>query len=168
MKESQRLANERYRRSPKGVLTHSFGHQSNRRGVEYTLEQLHGMFLDDDKFLRLHSEWVSSGYVRGKRPVIDRLDRRKGYTLNNIQVLTWDENRYKQRMEIRHLKRKPVAQYSGDNLIATYKSVNHAAQAMGVAQSAISRALKKPHYTCSCFTWRFIHENADLLEATND
>lgn len=43
-------------------------------------------------YLRLHAKWVESDYVRRLSPSIDRIDPDKGYTLDNMQWLTVEEN----------------------------------------------------------------------------
>jgi hypothetical protein len=50
-------------------------------------------------FLQLYRKWVASGQEVGLGPSLDRIDPLKGYTWDNIQWLTWDENRDKGRTE---------------------------------------------------------------------
>ena len=48
-----------------------------------------------DKFDELYDAWVLSGYEKGMKPSIDRLNDYKGYSLDNIQLMKWDDNRKK-------------------------------------------------------------------------
>lgn len=71
---------------------------SNLRGHEpptYTALELKEWLLHQPRFPCLYMEWELAGYPKAKAPSIDRLDDAKGYTLDNIQLLTWEENRAK-------------------------------------------------------------------------
>ena len=94
----------KYRQSPKGVLTNMYDKMRNRNIVEFTLKEFHEMFLNDKKYLRIYEEWVLSGMNKSKKPSIDRISNKTGYTIRNIHMLTWGENRYKQTMERRSRK----------------------------------------------------------------
>lgn len=60
-----------------------------------------GKFYHDDCFNNIYTAWVASGYEKYKKPSIDHtLPRAKGGTndLDNLQFLTWFENRCKNDM----------------------------------------------------------------------
>ena len=46
-------------------------------------------------FLLLFKRWKAAGYPKDLSPSIDRIDNDKGYTLNNMQWITWKANRLK-------------------------------------------------------------------------
>ena len=59
---------------------------------EYDLEELRTWMFAQDEFWKIHREWVVSGYLKGKAPSIDRIDNDIHYTIDNIRVMTWEEN----------------------------------------------------------------------------
>ena len=88
-------------RSKRGILSQSYSGQirsSKTRGhnpPEYSKEDFLEWGLSQDIFHELHSQWVASDFDGCKTPSIDRLDDYRGYSFDNIQILTWDENRAK-------------------------------------------------------------------------
>jgi len=44
------------------------------------------------KFIAIYNEWVQSNFERKLSPSIDRIDNKKGYTVDNIQWLTQSNN----------------------------------------------------------------------------
>ena len=101
---------QRFRETPKGVLTNMYHKMISRRPVEFSLKSFHERFLNDEKFLRLHKEWIRSGKNKMKKPSLDRISNKKGYTIQNTHMLTWAENRHKQIME-RRSRKGAVIQY---------------------------------------------------------
>ena len=151
-----------YRKTPKGILTNSYGKQRDRRNVKYTLNQLHSKFLNDRRFLRLVDEWVKSGFNKQLKPTIDRINCMKDYTLNNIQILTWAENRYKQRFELKRIRARDVYMLLDNKIIQIFKSVSNAVRITGLSQSNISSCLNGRRRTCGGYEWSY--ENPELLE----
>jgi hypothetical protein len=158
-------ATRKFRKTKKGVLTNSYGHQKQRRNVEYTLKELHEKFLHDKKFNRIYEEWVNSGYDLQFKPTIDRINCKKTYTIENIQILSWSENRYKQRMELKLIRAKPIAMLKGDVVVEKFKSVSDAVRKTGLSQGNISSCLTGKRKTCDGYMWRYvignIHESED-------
>ena len=87
-----------YRRTPLGIITQMYGHQvesSKNRGHEkpsYTKKELKQYVLCHESFEALYNKYVDSGYDRMMIPSIDRLDSRKGYSMDNIQLVTLQVN----------------------------------------------------------------------------
>lgn len=61
----------------------------------YSLTELCHWLVDQPRFACLYADWERAGWPKAKAPSIDRLDDSKGYALNNLQLLTWAENRAK-------------------------------------------------------------------------
>ena len=57
----------------------------------YSKEELR-QWLYKNKFKEIYEEWVSSGYIKNKKPSCDRIDDFKSYTLDNIILTTWEKN----------------------------------------------------------------------------
>lgn len=93
-----------------GLFARLYSHQlesSRKRGhnkPEYTLNELRDKFINDDLFLDLYAKWVESDYYKYKTPSFDRLDNTKGYSFDNIQLVTWAVN---DKLGTEYLKENP-------------------------------------------------------------
>ena len=152
---SKLLENTRnYRKTKKWVLTNSFHKMKARRWVEFSLQELHDRFLQDDKFDRIFQEWVKKWYQKQFIPSIDRINCKKWYTMSNIQILSWAENRFKQIME-RRVRKWPVLQMMWDDIIKRYASQREALKITGLSQSNMSTVLNWKRKTCGGYWWKF-------------
>jgi len=99
-KRQQKL-NKNYNHSLEGRLTRMY-HRMRSRGskeLSFSREEFIEHGKKSQKLQNLFSAWKQSGYKYGKTPTVDRKDYQKGYTLSNIQFLSFDENRKKQSKE---------------------------------------------------------------------
>ena len=154
-------SNRRFARTPRGVLCCMY-HNQIKRGIArgygrptYSLDWLYSRFLDDVKYNRLYSEWVKSGFKKERKPSIDRISRNKPYTPENVQILTWAENRFKQNTERRSRKGK-VLQLKDGTVISTFLSQRDAVGKTGISQSRLSRALLGGR-TLLGFEWKYLN-----------
>jgi hypothetical protein len=153
-------ATETYRRTPRGVLTNMYDHMRKRYAVEFTLQEFHERFLTDPRYLRLHQEWVRGGYKKDNRPSLDRINHKGNYTERNTQMMTWTENRYKQRME-RRSRKGAVVQLKDGHVVARYRSQKEAVKKTGLIQGLVSAVLNgQRNHTGG---YQFVYES----EATN-
>ena len=154
-----------YDRTQKGVIRVIYKTQirnSKARNMDlpdYTKEQLKE-WLYNNNFEKLYKEWVDSGFETMMKPSVDRLDDFKPYSLENIRLITWKENRKKQNMDITNgtgtsgRSCKPVVQYdSNGNILAEYHSFSFARRVMGYS---MERSLKngRPDRK-NGFIWKF-------------
>lgn len=165
---SKLLENTReYRKTPKGVLTNMYGKMKSRRDVEFSLEEFHRRFLDDKKFLRLHSEWIKSGMDKMKKPSIDRISNKKAYTVENTHMITWAENRHKQVME-RRCRKGSVVQFLNGVEIARFKSQRDACLRTGISQGNMSSQMNGNRKHVEGFVFVFEsslnNQNPELLK----
>jgi hypothetical protein len=75
---------------------------SKKRGHElpmYTKEELQTWLLQQPHFDTLYNDWEKSNFDKWLKPSIDRLDDYKPYTLDNIQLMTWQENCEKSKLD---------------------------------------------------------------------
>lgn len=105
--------------------------------MPYTKKDL-SLWLYDNGFKCIYDSWVKSGWVTGEKPSVDRLDDFNGYSLQNIQLSTWNANRQHQHEDIMSAsgtsgaRCKTIYKYDGiKNLIATYVSYSSAARDTG-------------------------------------
>jgi hypothetical protein len=157
---------EKFRKTKKGILTNSYSKQKTRKNVTYTLKELHLKFLNDNRFNRLFNEWVKSNYNKEFKPTIDRINCKLDYNLDNIQCLTWSENRYKQRMETNIFRAKEIICLKDNIVVNTFRSVSDAVMKTGIMQSNISSCLTGKRKTCGGYNWQYknIYENQNLLK----
>ena len=171
MDKLQLLKNtQKFRETPKGVLTNTYHKMKSRRNVEFSLSDFHDRFLNDKKFIRLYNEWLKSGKDKMKKPSLDRISNKKGYTVENTQMLSWAENRHKQVME-RRSRKGCVIQYLNGNQVAKYKSQREAVLKTGISQGNMSECLNGKRKHCEGFTFRYesevagnLYENLELTE----
>lgn len=177
-------ATERYRKTVKGILTNTF-HKQRERAMNYgfpppnyTLNELHDRFLHDVKFLALYDAWVSNGYMKPDKPSLDRTDPTRGYSLDNISVMTWSENRKKGDAEKILTRRTQVFQLDANgSVIAFYDSIQAAAKATKCYQGNITSCCRGQRHCAGGFAWRYgekrrckkdrignIHQNPELLD----
>ena len=133
-------ANKLYERTAKGMTYRIYYDQcysSKTRGhtpPTYTKEELYTWITSQPGFNLLYQAWVDSNYTSDFKPSCDRLDNSKGYTFDNLELVSWKVN--KERAYADTVKgtlgtcQKPVYQYALDGtFLASFISVNAAAAA---------------------------------------
>lgn len=155
---------QKYRRTPKGVLTNMYNHMKSRHEVKFDLKFFHKLYLTDKNYLSLFKKWEKSGYKKQLKPSLDRIDNKKCYELSNIQMMTWAQNRFKQSSVDGKKGRKPaVLQLLGNNIIKRFDSQRHVVKELGISQGNLSSVLNGKRESVNGF--KFIYENQELLEA---
>ena len=155
---------QKYRKTPKGVLTNMYNHMKNRNKVDFSLLEFQNTFLTNEKYLRLFNNWSKSGYKKQLRPSLDRIDSKKHYSFDNVQMLTWAENRFKQSALDGKRGRKPaVLQMLGDKVIKRFSSQRMAIKQLGINQGDLSMVLNGRRKTVNGYN--FLYENPKLLNS---
>lgn len=149
----------RWRKTKRGLVTNLYSKLKSRNYVEFDLEYFH-QFANCKKFNRLYSEWVKSNYNKQLKPSVDRISNASGYLKNNIQWLTWAENRFKQNMERRNRSPK-VEQLLNGVVVNTYKSQRDAVIKTGISQGNLCSALTGKRVYAAGYQWRY--ETPELL-----
>jgi hypothetical protein len=162
--QSQLLKNtQKFRKTPKGVLTNMYDHMRTRHKVDFSLQEFHNMYLNNNEFLKLFKAWEKSGYNLQLKPSLDRTNPRKHYSFCNTTMMTWAENRLKQANYDGKLGRKPaVLQMLGDKVIQKYPCQRVAVLKTGLSQGCMSMVLNGKRKTVGGY--RFMYQNAELIQ----
>ncbi len=129
---------------------------------DYSLIELKDWFWKQNNSEILYNNWVINGYNKWDRPSVDRIDDAKGYSFDNIRLITWGENHKKritaQRKGILNTS-KPhvsVSQYDlKNNFIMNFISMSAASRKTKVHQSHISSCCKGDRWTAGGFKWMY-------------
>ena len=134
---------------------------SKRRGhgsPTYTKEELRA-WLYENGYKNLYDKWVGSGRQKMLKPSCDRIDDYKGYSLDNIQLMTWGENHNKQAEDILKGRStsgercKALQQFDREGkLMCEFVSLSSAKRVMGYS---MERALRKEIIDKNGYYWRY-------------
>lgn len=132
-----------YDKTEKGVVRVIYKTQksnSKKRtncSVEYTKAEL-ARWLYENGFKDLFDKWVDSGYLKSNKPSVDRIDDFKGYSFDNIRLVTWNENHLHQVNDIisgsgtSGARCKKVSKFDGNLvLVSVYVSYQSAVRDIG-------------------------------------
>lgn len=160
MKTDERLLNniQRYRKTKKGVLTNIYHHQKSRNVVEYSLKEFQDKFINDKSFERLYNEWVKHNYNIQYKPTIDRIDCFGTYNFKNIHWLSWADNRYKQRMELKKIRAKKVLMLKDGEIVKEFNSQREAVIKTKLSQGNLSSCLNGRRKYCGGYEWKYKEE----------
>lgn len=155
--------NQKYRKTPKGVLTNMYGRMKQRHEVHFTLQEFHQRFLNNKEFIILYDNWVKSGFNTKLIPSLDRTDCRLPYTESNTKMMTWEQNRIKQdKVDRKLVGWKPaVLQIKDGKVINRFNSQKHAVRELGFNQSNLSDTLNGKRKSFKGY--EFIYEHPHLL-----
>ena len=158
--------NYAYHHTVNGVITMIYSKQrsqSKLRGhaePSYSKRDFTYWILSQPLFNKLFKEWEKSGYDKTIKPSCDRLDDYKGYSFDNIRLITWQENvdkAYADRKKgVNNKVSKAVKQYSlCGEVIAEYHSLREAERQTGVFNSGISACCLGKYKKYGGYVWCF-------------
>jgi hypothetical protein len=159
------LNDDEYKRTKKGLVLKIYKSQISRskaRGYakpDYSLNELREWVFSQDNFNEIYESWVLSDYKKMLIPSCDRLDDYKPYSLPNIRLVTWQENKSKSYCDrkngLNNKHSKYVAQFNIDGeLISGYYSTKQAERETGVANTSISACCLGKRKTAGGFIWK--------------
>lgn len=140
---------------------------SKQRGhnpPKYTKDELVLWTTTQPNFERLYRDWEDSDYDTECRPSIDRLDDYKGYSMDNIQLLTWGENKnklYKDTKEGINTKTLiEIHKYTLEGVyIESYHSASEAIRQNNLSSSSsLAKSTNKPK-VAGGFQWSRVKHN---------
>lgn len=130
-------ADRPYERTKNGVCYRLYYDQcasSRKRGhmePQYSKDDLAVWIQSQQHFDELYSNWVESNYMSDLKPSCDRLNNSLGYSFDNIELVTWKENKDRANADVIDNKlttnQTQVYQYSTDgHFIRSYQSIAEA------------------------------------------
>ena len=177
-------ATKKYRKTKKGVLTNLYGHIKTRNKTKFgeelnfTLKEFQEKYIENYDFLRAYNVWVKSGYEYYKKPSVDRIDPDKSYFFDNMEFMTWEENRRKGEAERSRITTSvSMFDLSGKH-IKDFKSIKEAVRETGLNQSGITSCCCGRYKQTGGYVFRYkdsgykkikqqignIHDNPELLK----
>lgn len=153
--------------TPKGVLTNMYQHMKLRYKVDFTLKEFQEKYLNDSCYIGLHKRWSESGHNKQLKPSLDRVDCRGHYSWDNVEMMTWTENREKQSSVDGKRGRKPaVLQIYNGEIVRRFESQLQAIKELGLHQGNLSSVLNGRRKFIGGYT--YIYENNNLLQKINE
>lgn len=161
----------KFQRTAKGVVSKIYArqrHASVQRGhpmPNYTLSELRDWVHGQKIFWKIHNLWINSGFAKKFTPSLDRIDNSQPYRLDNLKIMTWQENHAKYAMDVRNhnncslAKFKPVIKLDlSGAFLKEYASVYDAARDVGCRHSSIINVAKGRRNTIKGFRWVYKSE----------
>lgn len=168
-----------HRKTKDGLIESIYSEQKNSSKVRghalpaYTLSELKDWINSNPKFIGLFQKWVSSGYNKWDRPSIDRLCNELGYSLDNIQLVSFKDNNqrsHKDASEGTNLGTTltPVEQYTlSGEFVCSYKSMAKASEATGDSIAKISVNSNKIEQNSSTWLWCKVGNQKPIYKASS-
>ena len=150
-----------YSRTKDGVVTIIYASQKNsskkriHERPSYTKQELKNWLYSKELFHKLFNDWEDSDFKKNLKPSVDRIDDDIGYTMENIQLTTWEENNTKG--TISSYKRVHQFDLEG-NFITSYRSMTTASIATNTEISKISLCCNGYRKKTNGFRWKLVKE----------
>ena len=153
---------QRFRKTPKGVLTNLYSKMKERNikkgfgELPFSLKELHDRFLNNDDYIKQFNIWVKNSYKKEFKPSFDRINPTIGYALDNMQILSWSENRKKADWEKSFLYTTPVVMYDmNGNVIRAFESTKEACSMTELSQSAITMCCQGKSHSVKGYVFKY-------------
>lgn len=154
-----------YRKTTTGLASKIYSSQkqsSKRRGhatPNYSMYELLSWMESQQNFNELFSNWKESDYSKNLVPSVDRINDYKPYTFDNIQLTTWEKNKFRgesdKKAGINNKTNKGVIQYSIDGVcLNIYHSIQEAERKTGINNSHISSVCNGKRNKAGGFLWK--------------
>ena len=156
---------KRFIRSKHGVINQMYSSSISRtkkKGftpVSFIKGELEKWVYSRKEFHTLYDKWVLEDYPTALKPSLDRLDDYKGYSLDNIRIVTANTNVKRYYSDaingINTKSAKPVEQYSLDGeYIKTFHSLSAAARSVNGIPSNINQVINGTYAQAYGYKWK--------------
>lgn len=170
---------QRNKRTVDGWLTKVYGRmrqsskERNHQMPSFTKDELKEWALKNEIEKRI-KKWSNNGCLKNETPSVNRLDDFKPYSLDNIELITWEDNNKKGRgsiktKELAHSKiggiakamfSRPVIKTDlEDKVLAIYPSAREAARQNNTDCGSIAKVCRGEKHTHHKFKWKYYENN---------
>jgi len=159
---------EKYIKTVTGLIANIYKGQKSRSKRRkfplpaYSRKELEDWILSQPNFKKLYENWVNSGYDKNLKPSCDRLNNDLPYFFNNIQLVTWQENRANANRDRRRgllFSITPLKPVVGVNIKTSghveFISEMEAERKLNIKRSGISKCCHNKRKTAGGYTWNF-------------
>ena len=171
-KKCKNAVYKEYHRTKTGLVAGIYANQkyrSRHRGhimPTYTKQELQEWLYSQKKFHVLYDNWKRLDFQKMYAPSVDRIDNSIGYTLSNIQLMTWKENKDKSHKDRISGKLtsglRIVLQFTKDReFIAEYYSISQANRETGINIGNIAACCRDERKSAGGFIWKFKEQEND-------
>ena len=148
-----------------GTIYNAQKQNSKRRGhtnPAYSLSELRQWLYSQPLFHVMYDNWKRLDYQKAYKPSVDRIDDSIGYTMANIQLMTWDENLKKHKKQLMQgeaiTTHVPVYQLDLEgNIVGEFYSINEASRVTGAGRGNIFMCCNGKRKKSGGFGWK--HKN---------
>ena len=154
-------------RTKNGLITQIYSNQKRRSKIRnhpappsYTKEELKEWLYSQKRFHELFDQWKASGFKKDLFPSCDRLDDYKSYSLDNLRLVTWEENNRKG-----HEDRKAGLNNKGSKAVVgvhmetgerfQFYSISEASRKTSTNIGNISSSIEGKRKTAGGYVWEF-------------
>lgn len=165
-KECKAEHSRNYYKTLPGVVTRIYNNelqaskQRKHLAPSYNKQELSDWLYKQD-LSSLFNTWVKSNYDKNLSPSVDRINSTKGYSFDNIRLVTWQENNdvaYEERKICKRITQqcKKIEQLTlNGRHVKTYLSQAHAARETGFCRTNINHTCQGHRETAHGFLWRY-------------
>ena len=165
-KDCKSISDLLYNRTKKGLVSQIYGHQKKHSKIrehgqpKYTKVELQEWLFTQTNFDELYEAWINSGYLKNLIPSVDRLDDYKGYSLTNIQLTTWEENKKRghedRKNGVNNKNSKTVLQYTKEEVfISEYYSAHQAGRETSIHITSIAACARGVIKSAGGYIWKY-------------
>ena len=154
------------RRTKQGMIKKIYRTQiasSRKRGETlpaYTRQELETWLYAQALFHLLYTNWVKFGYQKRHRPSVDRISDFVSYTMENIQLMTFQQNVEKSGREHKNGTGRgpgtPVIQWTlGGCKVKEFRTSSEAGRDLNIDPSSIIKCANNKSKTAGGFLWKY-------------
>ena len=129
----------------------------------YTKQELRDWLYSQPLFHELYDNWRAAEYTRQLSPSCDRTDDYKGYSLDRLKLMTWQENKDKAHKDMREGKlingNKPQKAVIGTHKVTGkviyFHSMNEAMRWTGIYEANISSCCLGKRKSAGGYAWKY-------------
>lgn len=156
--------NIRYSKTKEGLCARIYASQrrnckkKDRPYPTYNLEEFKIWMFSQTNFELLYNNWIQSNYKKELKPSADRINNNLSYMLDNIQLVTWDENNNNGYRDMRNGKiiitsnpQKPI--------VGTHKKTGEVVEFVSASEAGRILNINQKHITTCCTKKESLHQN---------